>query len=403
MPDVPYRPMKPKLPREEPWVQVKYFNFSQTIYPNMIQETSGRIEAGSLVNVYDPNGDFFGTGFFNQRARMPLRVIKHGGELMTEADLDARIVDAAKFRKETLGLDSVTNAYRVIHGNGDNLSGLIVDRYDDTLVFHVSSLPVQQRLDRWIPMLHETLGTSQTHIEIDSSAPREEGLKRPTETIRKKIRIRENGVNFEVDFTEGHKTGFFCDQRDNRERLTKFTAGKKVLDLCCYTGGFSVYAATLGKAESVIGVDLDEKAIAQAKRNANINGISPKKIKFTHADAFSYTRQMQRNGEHFDVVIADPPKFVAHRHGELADKGRQRYNDLNQLASSLVAPGGIFVTYSCSGLLPVPEFERIVMGAAHKSKRKMQIFEYTGPGLDHPTYSNAPESRYLKAIWARLF
>ena len=391
------------MPLIEPWVRIKYFNFSQAIYPNMIQATSGPIEAGSMVNVYDPNGDYFGTGFFNKPARLPLRVVHHGHKPISESDLDERVAEAARFRVDTLKLDSVTNAYRVIHGNGDNLGGLIVDRYDDTLVVHLSSLPAQQRIERWLKILHDILGTTETHIEIDSSAPREEGLKKPKQTIRKKMKIIENGVNFEVDFTEGHKTGFFCDQRENRKKLTEYTAGKRVLDLCCYSGGFSVYAATLGNAESVTGVDLDEKAIAQAKRNANINHISPKKIKFTHADAFSFTRQMQRNNEQFDIVIADPPKFVAARHGEDAERGRRRYNDLNQLASSLVAPGGMLVTFSCSGLLPVPEFEKIVLGAAHKSQRKLQPFEFTGPGRDHPTFSNAPESRYLKAMWARVF
>ncbi|MGB0371397.1 MAG: class I SAM-dependent rRNA methyltransferase [Opitutales bacterium] len=386
----------------EPWVQIKYFNFSQTIYPNMLHATSKGITPGSLVNVYDPNGDFFGTGFFNESARMPLRVVHHGSYPIGEIDLDKRVEACARFRTETLGLDSVTDAYRVIHGNGDNLSGLIVDRYGDTLVAHVSSLPVQQRLTKWLGILHEILGTQHTHVEIDSSAPREEGLKPSKQTVRNKIKITENGVKFEVDFSEGHKTGFFCDQRENRKRLTAYTEGKRVLDLCCYTGGFSVYAATLGNAASVTGVDLDEKAIAQAKRNANMNQISPKLLKFTHADAFSYTRQMQRNGEQFDIVIADPPKFVATRHGEDAERGRRRYNDINQLASSLVAPGGMLVTFSCSGLLPVPEFEKIVIGAAHKSKKKLQVFEYTGPGRDHPAFSNAPESRYLKAIWARV-
>ncbi|MEM9026681.1 MAG: class I SAM-dependent methyltransferase, partial [Verrucomicrobiota bacterium] len=246
----------------EPWVQIKYFNFAQTIYPNMIHATSKGISAGSLVNVYDPNGDFFGTGFFNERARMPLRVIHHGAGPITEADLENRVRESARFRAEVLNLDSVTDAYRVIHGNGDNLSGLIVDRYGDTLVTHVSSLPVQQRLNKWLAIIHETLGTEHSHVEIDSSAPREEGLKHSTPTPRKRIKITENDLQFEIDFSEGHKTGFFCDQRENRKRLTEFTRGKRVLDLCCYSGGFSIYAAGPGNAASVTGVDLDEKAIA---------------------------------------------------------------------------------------------------------------------------------------------
>jgi 23S rRNA (cytosine1962-C5)-methyltransferase len=172
-----------------------------------------------------------------------------------------------------------------------------------------------------------------------------------------------------------------------------------VLDLCCYTGGFAVSAAATGRAGEVTGVDLDEGAIAMAKRNGNLNRAS---VRWVHADAFAYARQMQTNGETWDAVVLDPPKFVLTREPAGAAEGRRKYEDLNQLAISLVKPGGLFVTCSCSGLVSFEEFETHVIKAAHRLGRRLQFLETTGAGADHPYYSNCLESRYLKVLWARV-
>ena len=209
------------------------------------------------------------------------------------------------------------------------------------------------------------------------------------------LKIREHGVNFEVDPSGGHKTGFFCDQRENRKIFSSFAKDRSVLDLCCYTGGFSVSAALAG-ASDVTAVDLDENAVEMAKRNANIN---QQRIKFTHADAFTWARTMIENDRQWDLVIADPPKFI---HGREDRIGHNKYHDLNSLALKMVKPGGIFVTCSCSGMLSADEFEKIVVSAAHRQNRRLQIFDRTGAGPDHPTISNYPESRYLKLLWCRV-
>src|SRR5207237_27102 len=166
---------------------------------------------------------------------------------------------------------------------------------------------------------------------------------------RKSTVVTENGVRFQIDLTHGHKTGFFCDQRDNRLGLTQFTPGKTVLDLCAYSGGFGVYSATLGKAAHVTCVDLDEDAIALAQRNANLNKVPRGLLETVHADAFVYLRQMQAGGKTFDVVVLDPPKLIARQ--EEMDEGRMKYFDMNRLAMLAVKPGGILVTCSCSGML----------------------------------------------------
>jgi 23S rRNA (cytosine1962-C5)-methyltransferase len=207
----------------------------------------------------------------------------------------------------------------------------------------------------------------------------------------------EHGVKYEVDFASGHKTGFFCDQRENRRRLADLGIGGRVLDMCCYTGGFAISAALHGATE-VTGVDLDEKAILQAKRNGNINHA---KVSWVHCDAFAYARQMQQNHETWDVVVLDPPKLVESRDDD--GEGRRKYEDLNSLAVSILKPGGLLITCSCSGLVTPEEFEYNVMRGTHRMDRRLQILECTGAGPDHPVMSHAPEGRYLKVVWARVY
>jgi 23S rRNA (cytosine1962-C5)-methyltransferase len=387
-----------------PWAQLKYFTFQPQIFPRLLGQVSPDARPGDLVAVYDKNGQRMGSGLFNPRAKMPLRVVANGAEPIGEEYFAMAIRRAARLRREIFRLDERTDAYRLINSDGDGLSGLIVDRYGETLLCEVTSLGMAQRLPAWFPLLHEVAGTRFARVHVDHDLGSLEGIKPSTfnETnaaAPRTVKIRENEVRYEVDFAEGHKTGFFCDQRENRKAIARFTPGARVLDLCCYTGGFSLCAKVLGGAEEVTSVDLDEVALAQARRNANLNQA---RLKFVHADAFAYARQMQQNGESWDVVVLDPPKFIFVREGHGNWEGRQKYEDLNQLAISLVKPGGIFVTCSCSGLLSLEHFEEHVIKAAHRLNRRLQFFDQTGAGPDHPVYSNCLESQYLKVLWARV-
>jgi len=215
-----------------------------------------------------------------------------------------------------------------------------------------------------------------------------------------KILIEEHSIKYEVNFKTGHKTGFFCDQRENRFKISKLVQNSRVLDLCCYTGGFSICAA-MGGAKSVIAVDLDENAIAQAEINAELNQVKGV-IRWVHADAFKYGKQLRNKGKKFDVVILDPPKFIASKIEEEAEEGMSKYEDLNEIAVALVDDRGLFVTCSCSGLLSMNQFESLVIKAAHKQNKYIQILDKTGASQDHPVMSNCPESLYLKVIWARV-
>jgi|UniRef100_UPI004048F53F 23S rRNA (cytosine1962-C5)-methyltransferase len=389
---------------EKPWAQLKYFSFQPAIFPRLLGQVSSDARPGDLVNVYDKNGERAGIGLFNPRAKIPLRVVAHGELPRDEVYFENAIRQAVALRRDIFKLDAVSDAYRLLNSDGDGMSGLTIDRYGDTLLCEIYSLGMAQRLPKWLPLLHELAGTKFARVHVDHDLGSLEGIKPSTfnETnaaAPNKVKIREHGIRYEVDFAEGHKTGFFCDQRENRLAFARFTKDARVLDLCCYTAGFSLNAKVTGGAADVTAVDLDEVAIAQAKRNANLNQA---RIKFVHADAFAYARQMQQNGEKWDVVMLDPPKFIFTRDVAGNWEGRQKYEDLNILSISLVKPGGIFVTCSCSGLLSLEDFEAHVIKAAHRLDRRLQFLDRTGPGSDHPVFSNCLESRYLKVLWARV-
>ncbi len=365
----------------------------------MVGEASRDAAPGDFVRVLGREGTPFGWGLWNPKSRMPLRVVSHSLEELDDVSFfENAIRRAAQLRREIHRLDAETDSYRAIHGDADFLPGIVADKFADVLSVEITSLAAWLRLPKWLPLLHECFDTKRVIVGIDADLARIEGIPRSGGVESDKLRsvkILEHGIRYEVDFSAGHKTGFFCDQRDNRKKFGALAKGRTVLDLCSYTGGFSISAALAGAAE-VTGVDLDENAIDMAKRNANLNNV---RIKFTHADAFTWIRTMIENGRTWDLVIADPPKFI---HGREDETGTAKYADLNKLALQLVAPEGLYVTCSCSGHLGAGEFERIVISSAHRRDKRLQIFDRTGAGPDHPTLSNYPESRYLKLLWARV-
>ena len=229
------------------------------------------------------------------------------------------------------------------------------------------------------------MGTRHVRVHVDERiALAEDFPGRPLASpkLPPRVTIHEHGVRFRVLFEGSHKTGFFCDQRDNRRDLARFCADRSVLDVCCYTGGFGLHALVRGRAREVTGVDLDEKAIALARDNANANQVRPSLI---HADAFGYMRQMAVNQPSFGVVVLDPPKLIPGRLDIPA--GKRKYFDLNVLAMRLVEPGGLLLTCSCSGLLAAPEFLVLLRAAARKAGRAAQVLAVTGAAPDHPVGS----------------
>jgi 23S rRNA (cytosine1962-C5)-methyltransferase len=381
-----------------PKVHLKYQTFHPSIWPKMVGEVSRDAKPGDLVEVFGKQGTRFGWGLWNPKARMPLRIVSHSMEDLDESFFENAIARAAELRRQFLKLDRATECYRCVHGDADFLPGMVADKFGDVLSVEITAFAAWMRLEHWLPLMHEAFGTRRVVVQVDSDLAKIEGIPRSggvqSDAVRS-VKVVENGVRYEIDFSQGHKTGFFCDQRDNRKKFGDLCEGKTVLDLCCYSGGFSISAA-LGGATEVTAVDLDEAAVAMAKRNANLNSA---KVKLTHADAFTWVRTMIENGRKWDVVMVDPPKFMFGKEDEI---GYAKYHDLNKLTSQLVEKDGVMVTCSCSGQLGVEAFENIVTGVIHRQDKRLQVFDRTGAGGDHPTLSNYPESRYLKAIWGRV-
>jgi len=293
---------------------------------------------------------------------------------------------------------------------------LVVDRYGDVLSAEVFSLGMYQRAEAILAQLASRCGTRHTLVRPSPQFLSQEGCEPPllaSADLPEQVTIQEFGTRFRVRFAGSHKTGFFCDQREYRKRLSEFCAGRTVLDLCCYSGGFSVQAKRLGGASEVTGVDLDEEPLALARENANLNQV---RVRFVQADAFQYMREMLQQGRQYDVVVLDPPKLIRSR-AELED-GTRKHFDLNRLAMRLVKPGGLFLSCCCSGLLPEADFVQLLRQSAYQAgelisaatedaaerhaARPMQILARSGAAADHPVSATVPETEYLKAVWMRV-
>lgn len=395
--EVPDRPLD--VSGDLPSVAIKSPGHHPFVYKKMVAGPVGPVRPsdGDLVRVLDRDGFPIGHALWNSRSQIALRLLSHGIEPPDSAFWDARIDSAVHLRRALLRLDDQTDAYRVIHAEADGLSGLVVDRYADVLSAECFSLGMYQRIGPILDRLQSRLGTRHLRVSVDERiALAEDFPGRPiaSESLPPVVSISENGVRYKVRFEGAHKTGFFCDQRDNRRELARFCQGRSVLDLCCYTGGFGLNAKIHGQAEDVTCVDLDEKAIAAAKDNANLNQV---RLSFVHSDAFGYARQMQANGRTYGVVVLDPPKLIPGRLD--ISTGKRKYYDLNVLAMNLVEPGGLLLTCSCSGLLSSEEFLVLLRAAARRAGRSARVLRVTGASPDHPVGLDALEGAYLKAVW----
>jgi len=398
--EIPSRSLDPD--GDLPTVAIRASGQHPFVYRKMTIGPVGRARPrdGDLVRVVDRDGLPLGFGLWNARSQINVRMLAQGVEPPGEAFWRARIDRAIALRREMLGLDRETTAYRVVHAEADGLTGLIVDKFDDVLSAEVFSLGIYQRIGPILEILGERLSTKHFRVNVDERiALAEDFPGRPLASpkLPPRVTIEENGVRYRIQFEGSHKTGFFCDQRDNRKRLATFTKGRSVLDACCYTGGFGITALKKGGAAEVTCVDLDEKAIALARENANANQVRPTLV---HSDAFGYLRQMSVNGREFGVVVLDPPKLIPGRL-DIAE-GKRKYFDMNFLALRVVEPGGLLLTCSCSGLLPPEEFLILLRAAARKAGRSVQVLGVSGAAPDHPVGLEALEGAYLKAVWFRV-
>ncbi len=374
-------------------------------------DTTESDDPGLLASQSAPQTTQLGYGLYNPKSEIAIRLVSWQPEPPDATYWDAILRRAVSLRQDTLSLDRTCNTYRVLHSEADGVPGLVVDRYDNCLSAEVYSAAMAPRAKAIICRLAEILGTEHWLIQPGPFLQSQEGYTfgaYSSPSLPKSVEIRERGTRYRVDFHTGHKTGFFCDQRDNRHLVAQHCRGKSVLDVCCYTGGFSIMAAHEGQASSVTAVDLDADPLQTAASNARLNGVD---VKFTQADAFGYMRDMIRNGRRFDVVVLDPPKLIRNR-AEL-EEGTRKHFDLNRLAMQLVEPGGMLLTCSCAGLLQEHDFTRLVRAAGRSAflpselnpnatPRNIQILGKSGAASCHPVSANCPETEYLKAMWLRL-
>ncbi len=365
---------------------------------------------GDVVDLQADDGRFIARGVINSRSRIRVRLYTwREDEPLDAAFWRSRLTAAIELRK-TLGLaDDLDGACRLVNSEADGVGGLIVDRYGKHLVVHVTALAIERRLDELLPILQELCQPAGIVVRADEAMAKREGLKLgegatgdllrtvgevPTETVF----IAEHGLRFGVDLAGGQKTGFFLDQRDNRRAAAAYLAGRSVLDVCCYTGGFSIAAAKLGGAREVLGIDTSSRAVTLAQANAELNGLA--NVKFETGDCFKTLARFNDEKQKFGAVILDPPKFAAHR--QALPEAMRAYARLNGAALQALEPGGILVTCSCTGSVTREDFLYIVAEAAANAKRHVQILETRGAAADHPIAASCLESEYLKCFICRV-
>ena len=367
------------------------------IFQRLVEKPAQRPKPGSIVDVLSVDGEWIGRGFYNGHSRIAVRILERDPAVtVDQAWFEVKIGEAIRLRREILKLDDISNAWRVVHSEGDGISGLVVDRYDDLIVVEFFSAGAWRHREIIFNALRSHFPGCRFHSFADEHVQKQESFDYRDTLGTEAAIVTEYGIKFRADPAGAHKTGFFADQRENRQWLSQLCADQRVLDLCCNTGGFGVYAAVRGASE-VIGIDIDPAVLEIARANGKLNGVKPR---FVQADIFPWLRDAAANGEQFDVVILDPAKMTRDR--EQVIPALKKYLDMNKLALGVVKPGGLFATFSCTGLVSEEQFTDMLRRAAFYAGRTVQVLKVAGAGPDHPWLAQVQESRYLKAVFCRV-
>jgi 23S rRNA (cytosine1962-C5)-methyltransferase len=375
-----------------PWV------FSGEVYQLPSSELDGQV-----IAVEDATGRFLGQGLVNTKSNILVRLLTRQRETIDREFFKSRLAEALAYRERFAALPEGPGAsYRLIHAEADGLPAMIVDKYGDYLSCQILSLGMAQRLPMFVELLAELVQPKGIYERSDVLVRALEGLPQSTgvlygEAPPADLEIVEHGARFRVDLIGGQKTGFFLDQRLNRQRVRELARGR-VLNTFCYTGGFSI-AAALGAAEEVVSVDISPEAIALAEENGKLNGVEAKS-KFVVANAFDYLREAEKAGEKFDVVILDPPAFTKNK--ESIPGAIRGYKEINLRAMRLLNPGGLLVSSSCSHHISPQMFVEVIADAAADTRKRLRQIELRGPSPDHPVLPAAPETDYLKCFMAEV-
>ncbi len=366
------------------------------IFSGAITNVKGNPGAGDIVLAKDSAGNNLALGFYNPSTDIAFRVLtRKCAENISQYFWQSRLHEAYKLRQKIIGEE--TNAYRLINAEGDGFPGLIVDVYNTTLVISIATAGMEQQKSHIINALISQLKPTKIHELSNSRSRKLEGLDSSCgivfgEDSGNKMDIMENGLRFEVDIVSGQKTGFFLDQRLNREKLGALSCDAQVLNCFCYTGAFSVYCAE-GGAKRVVSLDISHSACASARKNLHLNWFTVENYPVIETDVFDYLRNTSEN---FSIIILDPPAFAKTKKD--VAKASRGYKEINLQAIKHLAKGGFLATFSCSNFIEEDLFYKIVLGAARDAGSDLQLLSRLEAGPDHPTLFGHPEGRYLKGL-----
>ena len=375
------------IARRHPW-----------IFSGAVARVDGDPAPGDTVLVCSSSGEPLGRAAYSPVSQIRARMWTFDPAERVDAGLVAARVTAAAARRDTLLTSGDTDSARLVFSEADGVPGLVADRYGDTLVCQLTTAGA----DAWRDVLADALaalpGVSHVYERSDGDVRAREGLGERTGVLRggeppADLVAHEAGFRFHVDVAGGHKTGFYLDQRDARHAVAAFAPGRRVLNVFGYTGAFSVIAAARG-AESVTTIDSSGPALEVARRNGALNGVDVGEL--TEADAFTALRGLRDRARQYDMILLDPPKLAAT--DSQVEKASRAYKDLNLLAVKLLAPGGVLMTWSCSGAMPMELFQKVVAGAALDAKRTVRIVGRLHQPSDHPVPLAFPEAEYLKGL-----
>ncbi len=375
------------------------------VFSGAIDQIKGKPQNGEIVSVTDAHGDFLAYGFFNGQSRVAVRLL----EWMPETEINEgwwrnRVQKSLAARKKLLD-SGQTDTCRLIFSEADYLPGLIADKYADFISVQILSAGIEKVKDILLDEIQSILKPAGIFDRSDASARAHEGLEPsfgqllgidPPEFVT----IKENGILYHVNIAEGQKSGFYCDQRDNRHFVAEHAKGKRLLDCFSYSGGFTLNALKNGATET-ISVDSSSLALETLKQNIELNDLESCTHQLIQSDVNKQLRKFRDDNEKFDIIVLDPPKYAPSR--SAVDKASRAYKDLNRLAMALLNEGALLATYSCSGAVDIALFKQIIAWAALDAGKEVQFIRQFSQGEDHPVRASFPEGEYLKGLLCRVW
>ncbi|MEW9798669.1 class I SAM-dependent rRNA methyltransferase [Alteromonas sp. CYL-A6] len=376
------------LRRRHPWV-----------FASAIAAVKGKARSGDTVNVVSDKGEWLGRGAYSPESQIRVRIWTFEQDEAVDNAFFLRRLDDALALRQRLFDPALTNAYRLIASESDGLPGITVDRYDNVLVLQLLSAGAEKHRDKLVFALRKKVPDAVIYERSDVDVREKEGLPAVTGVISgdvpDRVTVTENGMKILVDVKNGHKTGFYLDQRDSRLAARRYADKASVLNCFSYTGTFAC-AALSGGATHVTNVDVSQPALDIAREHVQINGFSEQQVTMVNQDVFEALRDYHRAGTQFDMVILDPPKFVDSKAS--LNRASRGYKDINLYGIHAVKRGGLLLTFSCSGLMPAELFQKIVADAALDAGRTIKIIERLSQAPDHPVIGSFPEGYYLKGL-----